>query len=117
MIFFYSIYAMFCVWMAYRDASLIKKDRPVDHIINGATHLTAAALVGFIYGWYHFIGILCLSRLVFDTSLNIFRHFNPFHVSPSPSSFIDKIEKKIFGNSGLLPKAIYLSILILIWIL
>ena len=106
---------MICVWMAGRDAQLLHNKKTVDHLTNALIHICVASVIGIFYEWYHFFGILLMARIVFDTSLNVFRHFNPFYVSPSPSSFVDKVEKKIFGSNGWLPKLIYFIILLFIW--
>lgn len=113
MIFFYIFNILLCLWMAKRDANLIKKDKKVSHAANGAIHLALAIIVAVLYGWPHFIAWLCEAAIVFDVSLSLFRGLNPFYVSPNPKSKKDKIEKRIFGNNGFLPKLVYLIIFIL----
>jgi hypothetical protein len=47
--------------------------------------------------------------------MNLVRKLNPFYVSPSPKSFIDRMEKKVFGSNGWIPFLVYLKTLIVIF--
>jgi|SRR3990167_788485 len=110
MILFEIVYIVFCIALASVNAIYIKDGKRIYHGINGALHLIAAAGCGYLFGWWTSAVILCNTRAVFDTLLNLFRGL-PFDYVPSkPKSVIDKIEKCIFGNNGILPKVIYTTI-------
>lgn len=113
MILFYILNILLCVWLAKRDANRIKQGKKVSHAANGAIHIALATILSILYGWNHFPAWLCESAIVFDVSLSLFRGLNPFYVSKNPKSIKDKIEKRIFGNNGFLPKVLYLIIFII----
>lgn len=117
--YFYLFNGLFCIWMAHKDAYYVKINRPdkIKHWQNGLIHILFAGAMWWLYGWPHFFAVLCESRIVFDIAMNLFRGLNPFYVSPSPKSIIDKIEKKIFHNNGFYPKLVYLiTFILIVWL-
>ena len=107
------LYQIAVIYLAYKNAEMIYNDEPINHTNNALLHLLAAAIV-LPSGLVNSISLLLLTRIVFDFALNFFRGYSLGYVSPRPASKIDKIEKKLFGNNGYLPKAIYLAALIAI---
>lgn len=103
--------------MARRDAQAIKQGIKIKHAINGTIHLITGILVATFYGWPHGIAWLAECALVFDVSLALFRNLSPFYVTMTPKAWKDKIEQRIFGKNGVLPKVVYLIIFILCVIL
>lgn len=106
------LYALICTQLAWLNSYLIKKGRRIYHALNGLLHLVAAAVGWYYFSWQIGVAILPLTRIVFDVSLNLFRELPFDYVSPSPKSIIDKLEKKIFKKNGIVPKLIYLAIVI-----
>lgn len=107
------LHALFCVFFAYVNAKDIKEGAKIHHGLNGAIFLTIAGFGAFIH-WTVPIVILCNTRVIFDISLNLFRGLGIDYVSPNPKSIVDKAEKWIFGNSGLVPKILYTLISIIL---
>ncbi len=108
--------ALVCIYLAKHDAQALKEDRPQDisHPINGAVHIGASLLLWIAGGFPHFFAGLLESVIVFDISMNLFRHLSPFYLPIKPKSLKDKIEKIVFFNSGLLAKIVYLVLFIVI---
>jgi hypothetical protein len=100
--------------MAKMDAGLIMSGRPVKHWLNGLIHITVAIIAAFWFNWLIGVAVLLECRLMFDSALNTFRHYNIGYVPAKPASIIDQIEKKIFGKNGILPKIIYLTVAIIL---
>jgi len=118
MVFWYVAYSMFAVWLAAKDASFIAEGQAwrINHFRNGLIHISFASLMGILYGAIHILGFLCLARVVFNLSINLFRGLSPFYVSPNPKSWVDRGEKWIFGDNGVIPNIIYTLILFAIWV-
>lgn len=110
--FYHLPYLLFCVWLAYDNSDRIADGRKIHHALNGSLHLAAAGIMYYIKGWQDAISLLLLVRVVFDSSLNLFRGLSLGYVSPKPKSWVDKIEAAVFNKNGLLPKLIYLIIVI-----
>ena len=110
MIIFELSYLVFCIFFAGLNNEWIQEGKKIKHGINGLIHLIAAAIGWAFWGWPVSVIILCNTRVLFDTCLNLFRGLPVDYVSPKPAAIMDKIEKKIFGNNGILPKIIYLVI-------
>jgi hypothetical protein len=109
------IYATFCILFAYLNYYLIeKKGKRIYHFWNGLIHIAAAVAGLHFFNWQTGVCILLVARLFFDVSLNLFRRLPIDYVSPKPKSWVDIIEKKIFGNDGIFPKVIYFASLILL---
>ena len=102
-------YLVFVVILAWDNGKRIGKDKKIKHWLNAICHLSMAGILYFV-DWKLSVALLCLVRVTFDISLNLFRGLPINYVSPKPASFIDKIEKKIFGPNGYTPKIIYLII-------
>lgn len=116
MIIYLPIYTIFCIALAYNDSVTIKEGFSVNHKLNGFLHLIWAGVAVILFEWYHFFTVLLIGRVVFDTALNLFRGVGLDYVSPSPKSKVDIIEKKVFGNKGILPKLIYIALIVVLLI-
>ncbi len=111
------LYIPFCVVFAYINAVLIKKGKKIYHALNGLLHLTVAFLIGYFTHWQYGLATLFITRLVFDTALNLWRGLPIDYVSSNPKSIVDQIEKKIFGNDGFLPKVIYMVCIVILFVI
>ena len=112
------LYIPFCIAFAWLNAILIKKGKRIYHALNGMLHLSVAIVIGYFTHWQYGLATLCITRLFFDVSLNLFRGLPIDYVSPKPKSIVDIAEKKIFGNDGFTPKVIYLvaAVALFIWV-
>lgn len=106
------LYAIFCVWFAWLNSEWIKKGKKVKHFWNGLIHLFAAVLSLYFSGWQLAISVLLTARVAFDWALNLFRGLGLGYVPLTPKSIADKVEKAVFGLNGILPKIIYIIIVI-----
>ncbi len=105
---------MFCIAFAWLNSFLIKKGKRIYHALNGVLHIAAAVAGWHFWGWQIGVAILFVARLFFDVALNLFRGLAIDYIPVNPKSTIDKIEKKVFNNDGIMPKLIYLAIIVLI---
>ena len=87
-------YCLFAAVLSYFNFRLIKSGKKIYHALNGILHITAAGIAFYLYDWQHSVALLCLVRVIFDTTLNIFRSLGLGYLSPSPASIVDKIEVK-----------------------
>lgn len=117
------IYAAVCVILAYINAKIIFKDKPITHWYNGAVHIAVIGLAFLLtHEWLLILIMLLEGRLVFDLALNKFRGLPFNYVSEwvkagdKRSSKIDVAEWKIF-KSGALPKILYMAIIIILNVL
>ena len=108
------LYAIACIGLAAYNNDLIRDGKRIYHAINGAIHLTAAILIGYFTNWQYGLAVLFIARLVFDTSLNLFRGLGIGYVSPKPKSIVDRIEKWAFKNNGIVPKILYAFIIVIL---
>lgn len=110
------IYCFVCIFFAYLNYQWIKKGKRIKHFYNGALHVIVASFAWYIYQWPCFFIILCNANVVFNISLNWMRGLAIDYIPLKPKSIVDKVERWLFGNDGLLPKIIYLfSSAILNW--
>lgn len=107
-------YALFCIGFAYLNARWILNDKKIKHGLNGAIHLILAIGIAYLTKWYHFFTVVLMARVLFDWSLNLFRHLSLSYVPLNPKSIMDKIEKKLFGNDGITPKLVYILLIIIL---
>lgn len=95
--------------LAFIDSRIIGVKRTPKHWLNGLVYLLLT--VGAVW-WvlnYWLIGALLFNRLVvFNICLSKFRGLHWDYLSPSPSSFIDRMAFKIFGNRAKLMYGVYL---------
>ncbi len=117
--FFYLCNAALCILLAKLDAHSadIGKYDDINHDRNAVIHLSAAVIIAIAGGWLHFVATLLQCVIVFDVAYNLFRknpRFSPFYLPITPRSWKDRLEKKIFFNSGLAAKITYLIGFILI---
>lgn len=99
-----TIYGLFCIAFAFLNADLIKKEKRIYHGINGAIHLTIAGLFWYYSDLCHALAALCIARVLFDWSLNLFRGLPLDYLPSKPKSIADRIEKELFGGNGLIGK-------------
>lgn len=111
-------YMAFCLLLALLNAELIKDGKRIYHGLNGALHLVCWGLIFWVTdSWLLTLALPFIGRLFFDSALNLFRELPLDYVPKNPKSIIDKAEKGLFGNNGLIPKVIYLAISITLIIL
>jgi hypothetical protein len=85
--------------MAGLDYYRIKNNMKINHTINAFAYLLICCGVCLTHAnlWY-VIPMLLIRPVIFDPLLNIFRGLNPFHVSMTTTSVIDKWERKVTTN-------------------
>jgi predicted permease len=113
------VYAVWCVFWAYANYRAIDHaNERILHGINGLCHLSICIYFGIVIHWMIGLAMFFSSRAIFDTFLNLFRMGwrNIGYVPKNPKSIADKLEKKVFGKKGILPKVIYLIIAIILTI-
>jgi len=101
------------LWMAKVDAKSADKGKyeDINHDRNAGIHIGAAIIIAIAGGWLHFVSALLECVIVFDIAYNLFRKnpkFSPFYLPITPRSWKDRLEKKLFFNSGLVAKIFYL---------
>jgi hypothetical protein len=116
------IYIIFCLALAYWNYRQIARDKVINHDNNGLMHIVCWIIINLVFylspaykdspTWLLSIALPFIGRLFFDSSLSLMRGLPLDYVSKTPKSIIDKFEKSIFGMNGLLPKLIYLVIII-----
>jgi hypothetical protein len=93
------------IFTAWWHHQLINDNRKIQH--GWWALLFSAILSGVMWwhwqdlqpDWYWFALACLIGRLVvFNISLNLFRHYSAFYISPSTTSILDKIEQRIFGQ-------------------
>lgn len=103
----------YCLWLipfAKVNELWIRQGFRVRHGINFLSHIAALYVMYDNFGWLPSVALLFAIRPIFDISLNRFRKLPIDYVTPNPKSIIDKLEQKVFGKDGLLPKILYLII-------
>jgi hypothetical protein len=111
---------IYCAWLiglAYINKRWIDEHYKIRHFWNGAAHVCFIIMCFLNFGWAIALAAPFFIRPVFDAALSLFRGFSIGYVSASPKSLIDRIEKKIFRNNGILPKILFISIAIALNIL
>lgn len=109
------VYIFVCTLLAYINYRVIVADKQVYHWLNGLVHLVCWATVYLLtHNWILMIALPFIARLFFDTMLNLFRGLPLDYVPKKPKSVIDKLEKSVFDNNGVLPRAIYLVVIIVL---
>lgn len=113
-----SIYIIFCLLLAWFNKRRIVYDKRIYHGVNALIHagLWLAVLL-ITKSWFPACVLPFIGRLFFDAALNVMRRLPLDYVARYPKSIIDKVEKSIFGMDGVLPKIIYLIIIIVLNIL
>jgi hypothetical protein len=107
-------YSIFCVGLALYNNDRISSGKRIYHSLNGGIHLLSAYVVFRLWGIGEAICLLLVARVVFDSALNLMRGLSLGYVSPRPKSIIDRLEKGVFKSNGILPKGIYLVIVLII---
>lgn len=106
-------YAIWCVFFAFLNRiEIVTLDEKILHWFNGLLHFTAALFFAIAVSIPTGLSMLLIGRLFFDTALNLFRGLPISYVPLEPKSIVDKIEIFVFDGHGLLPKIVYLLILI-----
>jgi len=112
------IYAVWCVVFARINARWIAAGKRIRHGWNGLMHIAAAVIVWLIYrDWKLVAALLIMTRLVFDTALNLWRGLPVDYVPTSPKSWVDKAEIAVFNRNGWLPKVLYLVAIVVLLII
>lgn len=107
------IYIAFCLALAWYNYRRILFDKRIYHGINGALHLAFWGVVVIITkSWFPVVVLPFLGRVFFDAALNAMRRLPLNYVAKNPKSIVDKVEKSVFGNDGILPKVVYLGLAI-----
>jgi len=83
-------YILLNVVLAKIDANKIRDGIHIKHGINALVYCTLIAPTFFI-SWHYPIAMLALRRIVFDTSLNLFRGLPFDYISATTTSIIDRI--------------------------
>jgi hypothetical protein len=118
-----TIFVLINTLNAGNDALKIKAHKPVDHFLNGLAYILSIIVFILIFKmeWYEVIlftiSCFCNRQLFFDIPLNLLRKLKWDYVSEKPESWVDKIEKRMFGNNGRTPNYIYLTSFIVIILL
>jgi hypothetical protein len=114
-------YLLFCILLAKDNADRIAKDLKIRHWLNATFHLTMAGILCLV-DWKLAVALLFLVKVVFDSSLNLFRGKTIDYISPEvrkltglwqalmKGKFVDYIEYKLFGENGYTPKIVYITI-------
>lgn len=110
MIIYELLYIVACVIMAKINQVHIKQDKTIHHWMNGLIHITFASIAAFLFWWGCFFIILLNARTFFDGFLSYFRFGRFNYVSLKPKSWVDRLEKSVFGMDGYTPKIIYIFI-------
>lgn len=104
-------YVAFCIGFAWINAGVIKEGGRIYHGLNGLLHLICWFCIWLVTKeWALLAALPFIGRLFFDSALNIMRGLPLDYVAKNPKSIIDKAEKGLFGNNGIIPKVIYLII-------
>lgn len=110
-----AIYIAFCLILAYVNKRLIAYDKRIRHGWNGLFHAVFLLTVIWLNNkWFPACVLPFVGRLFFDAALNLMRGLPLDYVAKNPKSLIDQIEKSVFGNDGILPKVIYLVLIIVL---
>ena len=108
-------YLVFCLALAYVNHRLIAYGKRIYHALNGLLHAVCWGLVYMVTeSWLLTASLPFMGRAVFDSSLSLMRGLSLDYVAKNPKSIIDQMEKGVFGNDGILPKVIYLTISIIL---
>lgn len=104
MIIYQIAYIIAVILLAAINANIIKEGRKIWHFGNGLLHITAAGFLSAIWWWPLGFALLANTRVFFDCSLNLMRGLPLNYQSINPASWIDKQERKFFGNEFYLAK-------------
>lgn len=94
------VFVLINIGLAKYDAYRIKKNMPIDHMVNAITYFIIT--IAF-YKWLtplQVLGLLLIRIPIFNTSLNIFRGLPPTHLSTTTDSVIDRIMNPIIKKIG-----------------
>lgn len=99
---------------AFIDSIRIKKNIRINHTVNAVVYLVLCIGSGIALGniWF-VIPMLFIRPVVFDVLLNILRGLNPFHVSITTTSVIDKWEVKLLGTNGIIHFLVWVGLTVL----
>lgn len=84
---------------AFYDARKMKKNIRIRHGVTGVLYFLTCVFVAICFEniWFT-IPMLLIRPVVFDPVLNMATNHNPFHVSMTTTSLIDKWERRITTN-------------------
>lgn len=90
--------------LAYHDAERIKVHLRIYHGLNALLYaLLLLPVYIHLKDWFFIIGLLCLRKVVFDTSLNVMRGLRFDYISSSTGSLIDKLSYRFQAKYGYVP--------------
>ena len=104
------LYGLFCIVFAWINRNIIRRHGKIKHGINGAIHLVWFAFIWYSLGEWAAIGSMFLGKVVFDTSLNLFRGLAIDYLSPEVRRYkglrdawkggriMDYLEYKVFKD-------------------
>jgi hypothetical protein len=90
------IYTCLNIFLARIDAYKIKSGVHIKHGINAAVYILLCGIaLYFTRDIYFFAALMFLRKVVFDTSLNLFRGLHYSYASSTTTSIIDRLTYKI----------------------
>lgn len=103
------------IFHAYHDSLRIKLNLRIYHGINGlVSFILLLPVYLYVKDWFYVLGLLCLRRIVFDTTLNLLRGLRFDYISSKTTSIIDRLSYNFQKRYGYF---IYYSIFLLVFIL
>jgi len=107
------LYILINIGLAKIDAVKISNQRRIKHGLNALFYCLLISPTLMI-SWTYPVGLLALRRIVFDTSLNLFRGLPFDYISSTTTSVIDRISYDFQNRFGYF---IYYGIFLIILIL
>jgi hypothetical protein len=108
-----TLYILLNIALAYIDAWKISKHKSIKHGLNAFIYCLLISPT-ILISWTYPIGLLALRRIIFDTSLNLFRGLPFDYISKSTTSVIDRLSYDFQKKYGYF---IYYGIFLIITIL
>lgn len=90
------LYTYINILLAKIDANKIKDGIHIKHGINALVYILLCVIALYITrDLYFFVALMFLRKIVFDTSLNLFRGLHYSYASKTTTSIIDRLTYKI----------------------
>lgn len=100
-LFYLLFFAGLNILHAYHDSCRIKEGKRIYHGLNGLFHiLIVIPIYLHLKDWFFIIGIFSLRRIVFDTTLNLFRGLRFDYISSTTTSIIDRLSYRFQSKAG-----------------
>lgn len=106
------IYILFTGWMALHHSHLIAQQKRIRHALWGLLAIGVAGLFWFINPWLVPVQI-AWRALLFSPLLNLARQLPISYTSPTSTSIIDKIERRLFKNNFKIRTVVYGIVLVI----